>query len=88
MSVTEPVFYPAVIHHENTGYSASVPDLPGCFTQGETIEELLVMLEAAVQLYLDCTAAYPSPSSPQSLSVEPFDSIIQVPYRPESNISQ
>jgi antitoxin HicB len=34
------VLYPVLIHpEENGGFTASIPDLPGCVTQGETIEE-------------------------------------------------
>ena len=33
------VFYPAVFHPEETGYSVTIPDIEGCFTQGETMDE-------------------------------------------------
>jgi len=35
------------------GFSVSVPELPGCFTQGETIEESLEMAEEAISLYIE-----------------------------------
>ncbi len=35
------------------GYWADVPSLPGCATQGETIEELLQNLYEAVDGYLE-----------------------------------
>jgi len=35
------------------GYSVSVPELPGCFTQGETIEEALDMAKEAICLYVE-----------------------------------
>lgn len=34
------------------GYWAEVPALPGCFTQGETLAEVKVMAEEAVECYL------------------------------------
>ena len=34
------------------GYSVSVPALPGCATQGETIEECLRNAKEAIELYL------------------------------------
>jgi antitoxin HicB len=34
------------------GYSVTVPALPGCFTQGDTIEECLVNAREAIELYL------------------------------------
>lgn len=40
----------AVIHRaEEGGYWAEVPAVPGCFTQGETREELLANLREAVE---------------------------------------
>lgn len=35
------------------GFSVSVPALPGCFTQGETIEEAVEMTKEAISLYLE-----------------------------------
>ena len=45
----------AVIVHkeEEGGYWAEVPDLPGCFTQGDTLEELEENLKSAIVLMLD-----------------------------------
>jgi predicted RNase H-like HicB family nuclease len=40
---------------EEGGYWAQVPALPGCLTQGETYEELLVNLREAIEGYLLCT---------------------------------
>ena len=44
-----------VILHEakEGGYWADVPSLPGCATQGETIEELIQNLYEAVDGYLE-----------------------------------
>ena len=35
------------------GYSVWVPDLPGCASQGETLEEALKMIKEAIELYLE-----------------------------------
>lgn len=35
------------------GFSVSVPKLPGCYTQGETIEESLNMAKDAICLYVE-----------------------------------
>jgi predicted RNase H-like HicB family nuclease len=37
---------------EEGGYVVSVPALPGCFTQGETVEEALEMAKDAIEGYL------------------------------------
>ena len=45
----------AIIHKcaaPETGYWAEVPSLPGCVTQGETLEEVRVMLQDAVAGWL------------------------------------
>jgi antitoxin HicB len=38
---------------EEGGFSVSVPDLPGCWTQGETREEALAMAKEAIEGYLE-----------------------------------
>lgn len=44
----------AVIHTaEEGGFWAEVPALPGCVTQGETMEELRVNLEDAIKLWFE-----------------------------------
>jgi predicted RNase H-like HicB family nuclease len=36
-----------------SGYTVTVPALPGCITQGETLEECLDNAREAIELYLD-----------------------------------
>jgi len=44
----------AVIHKaEEGGFWAEVPALPGCVSQGETMEELRANLKEAVELWLE-----------------------------------
>jgi predicted RNase H-like HicB family nuclease len=38
---------------EAGGYSAEVPALPGCYTQGETVEEIQANLREAAEGWLD-----------------------------------
>lgn len=41
--------YSIVIHHdEGSSYGVTVPDLPGCFSAGETIEEALDLAPEAI----------------------------------------
>jgi len=44
--------YPAVFLKEDIGYSVSFPDLEGCFTEGDTIEQTMEMAQEALGLYL------------------------------------
>lgn len=38
---------------EDGGYTVTVPALPGCVTQGETVEECLVHAQEAIELYIE-----------------------------------
>lgn len=38
---------------ENGVYVASVPELPGCYTQGKTLEEVRERIKEAVELVLE-----------------------------------
>jgi len=35
------------------GYTVYVPSLPGCISEGDTIEEALANIREAIELYLD-----------------------------------
>lgn len=46
--------YSAVLQEEDTGgYSAWVPSLPGCASQGDTVEEAMRNIREAIELYLE-----------------------------------
>ena len=46
--------YSVVVHEaEEGGYWVEVPALPGCYSQGETVEEALGNVREAIGLYLD-----------------------------------
>jgi predicted RNase H-like HicB family nuclease len=42
-----------ILEDETGGYVAFVPNLPGCHTQGETLEELMENVREAIELYLE-----------------------------------
>lgn len=49
--------YTVIIHDaEEGGYWVEVPALPGCFSQGETMEEALRNIEEAIALHLEALA--------------------------------
>jgi predicted RNase H-like HicB family nuclease len=55
----------AVIHPaEEGGYWAEVPALPGCFSQGETMDEIRANIREAIEGWLlaEDTAAQSSPA--------------------------
>jgi predicted RNase H-like HicB family nuclease len=46
--------YAYIIHiAEEGGYWAEVPALPGCFSQGETVEETLENIKEAIDLHIE-----------------------------------
>ena len=44
--------YKIALHHDEEGYSVSVPGLPGCWSQGETETEALANIADAIREYL------------------------------------
>jgi predicted RNase H-like HicB family nuclease len=46
--------YPVtLIPAEEGGYAVEIEDLPGCYSQGETVEEAIEMIEEARQLWME-----------------------------------
>lgn len=46
--------FKVLIEQDEDGYFvASIPELPGCHTQGKTLEEVRKRIKEAVELYLD-----------------------------------
>jgi predicted RNase H-like HicB family nuclease len=46
--------YPVVIHKdEDSDYGVTVPDLPGCFSAGRTLDEAIEMAREAIELHLE-----------------------------------
>ncbi|MEX2705946.1 MAG: type II toxin-antitoxin system HicB family antitoxin [Candidatus Freyarchaeota archaeon] len=42
-----------IVEDESGGYVAFVPALPGCHTQGDTLQELMDNAKEAIELYLE-----------------------------------
>jgi predicted RNase H-like HicB family nuclease len=51
--------YSIILHPdaEAGGYTVTVPALPGCVMQGETIEEAIAMARDAIRLYVESLIA-------------------------------
>lgn len=49
--------YPALFHfNENDGsYTITYPDLPGCISEGKSLENALYMAQDALRQWLECT---------------------------------
>jgi predicted RNase H-like HicB family nuclease len=47
-------FYKIIIEpQEEGGYTAFVPKLPGCVSEGETYDETIANIKEAIELYLE-----------------------------------
>ena len=57
--------YWAIFEKTETGYSAFVPDLPGCVATGGTKEEAATLIQEAIEFHLEGLALedLPIPSS-------------------------
>lgn len=46
--------FPVVVHHdEQSAYGATVPDLPGCLSAGDTFQEALHNVAEAIAVHLE-----------------------------------
>ncbi len=71
--------YTAVFHPEPDvgGYSVSFPDLPGCYTQGNDLDEAIAMAADALGLYLytlkEDHIPFPPASDPSDIKADGKD---------------
>jgi predicted RNase H-like HicB family nuclease len=66
--------YPAIFHHEDGAYWVEFPDLPGCQSFGDTLEESMKMAQEALGLYiiskLECDENIPDPSEIGAIEIK------------------
>lgn len=46
-------FNVVILEDESGGYIALVPELPGCHTQGDSLDEVIKNVKEAIELYLE-----------------------------------
>jgi len=76
-------FYPAVFTEEETGYSIHFPDLDGCFTEGDTLDEGYEMAFDAIGLYLqqqDSGFVFPKSSNPKNIKINENEFIALIEF--------
>ena len=68
----EKIIYPAIFHKdEGHGYLVEFPDLPGCVTEGETLEEAFLMAGDALDCWFDDPAQdHPKPTPITEIKAE------------------
>lgn len=64
-------FYPAIFDPEDIGFSVYIPDIPGCMTQGDTMEEAMHMAQDAIELMLEDKSPdqYSKPSASEDIEI-------------------
>ena len=67
-------FYPAVFQQEEAGFSVWAYDVPGCISQGDTLEEAVQNIKDAFGLFVEEERAngvkLPKPSNPADIPLE------------------
>lgn len=77
--MNEVLYWPVVIEKDADGYFAYCPALQGCYTQGDTYEEVVVNIRDAIQLHVADRIANGEPlPAVEAISVM----TLGVPYEP------
>lgn len=66
--------FPAIFESaEEGGYCITFPDLPGCITEGDTLEESIRMARDALELFLwnmeEDEESIPNPTAPEDIEI-------------------
>jgi len=62
--------YAVVIEQGPTSFGAHVPDLPGCAAVGESKEEVLRLIQEAIEIHLESLLEHGEKIPPPSSSIE------------------
>lgn len=76
-------YYPAIFTKEEVGFSVRFPDLPGCYTEGDTIEDAYRMSASAIGLYLQNESgdfAFPEASAPNCIEAESDEFVVLIKF--------
>ena len=58
------------------GYHASCPALPGCHSEGDTLDESIVNIREAITVYLESLQAHGEPLPIEDLLIKPLDVVL------------
>jgi predicted RNase H-like HicB family nuclease len=62
--------YAVIVEEGDTSFGAHVPDLPGCVAVAETRQEVLELIQEAIEFHLEGLRQDGQPIPPPSSSVE------------------
>lgn len=78
------IFYPAVFHEEDGSVWAEFPDLEGCQTYGDTIEECVKEANEALGLYAESLIErgmkLPRPTKIRDINIDDENSFVMAVY--------
>ncbi len=57
----------------DNGYHASCPALPGCHSQGETLDEAVENMREAIEAYIESMEAHGEPIPREDLLIKPVE---------------
>ncbi len=66
--------FPMIVYKsENSGYGGLLPDFPGCYPMGETLDELLADVQGAVETWMEGEdpSIFPPPASLEAVQASP-----------------
>ncbi len=58
-----------ILMEEEKGYSVQVPALPGCHTEGDTMEDALKNAKEAIECYLESAEKDEFPKTPSHIQI-------------------
>lgn len=80
------IYYPAVFQKEETGYSVWVPDIEGCVSQGDSLNEAIENISEAIGLSVETLAEHgmdiPVPSAPEKIAAEKDQFVSVIAFDP------
>jgi len=62
-----------VEREEDGGFHAFCPVLPGCHTQGDSLEETLANIQEAIHVYLESLKAHNEPLPVEDILIKPIE---------------
>jgi predicted RNase H-like HicB family nuclease len=64
-------YYHAIVHKDqDSAFGVHFPDLPGCFSAADTLDEVMPMAVEAASLYLEGEVTLPEPRSIEAIRAE------------------
>lgn len=62
---------------------ASVPSLPGCFSQGKTFEETLGNVKEAIEAYMEASMKMGDPVQADDENI--YETMVRIPWKEDDN---